>query len=582
MKKTALYKSPLTGYSNRTYGYMTEDRTFGKLVSGLSLDERRDLLDKFRNQSVLSKALLYDDRKDADIDFFGDDYENLSWLMRMVYKIQGLFKGKSPRQLFDDRQVIRVGKIINSQAPGFYDYRAGLLLPEMYENLVELRDAARFFYRMLDQSINKDKEAFYAFLASLEMGDVHQRLVNLTNPEYLASNRGERELRQLVLDNLDNSLHGINENEKSRMYSNVRALSCLKALAAFLFDRLLLNFSLEKKVRGFVCTGRFVKDMLLALEDVLFSLKQPPSMALLESLFIFNLQNQQGELNSDIAAEMQRLLAQAENSLEKIRAFNRNVPLLLILRCMSRNMRLEPKDIGGGEDWFVSYRDYWRRRIDEKFHTYIRKRRYENLIETFNTFFKSTPLNLLENAESPQNPEGFPLPNVYSLSCLKTFFQMTFVEDMNQYLSIILLEGIFFRKEKLSLFTESYNDILKVGEIIQRFENQIAPGGDYGKSYFINTGKEMTSQSIKQRRSQAVLAEAVEEAERIVSNTRKAVLNMSAILGEIIDSKIDTPVNLSYVSSKSPGFLKGLTSSVSRLQQFIQLLDTINTIEDGG
>ena len=244
-------------------------------------------------------------------------------------------------------------------------------------------------------------------------------------------------------------------------------------------------------------------------------------------------------------------------------------------------MRLEPKDMGGGEDWFVIYRDYWKRQIDEKFNTYIRKRRYENLIETFNAFFKSTSLSLLENAESPQNPEGFPIPNVYSLSCLKTFFQMTFIEDMNQYLSVILLEGIFFRKEKQSLFTESYNNILKVGEVIQHFESKIAPGGDYGKSYFINTGKEASSISIKQRRSQAVLAEAVEEAEQIVSNTRKAVLNMTGILREIIDSKIDAPVNLSYVSSRMPGFIKGLTSSTVHLQQFMQLLDTINTIEDG-
>jgi hypothetical protein len=563
---------------------MTDDRTFGKLVSGLSLDERRDLLDKFRSQAGILKAPLYDDTKDAHIGSFGDNYENLSWVMRLLYKLQGLFKGKSPKELFDDRQVAHIGKIINSQAPGLYDYRADLLLSEMYEKLAELRGAARFFYRVLDRSINKDKEAFYAFLASLEMGDIHQRLMDLTNPDYLTSNHPniwEGELRQLALNNLHDSLQGISENEKSRMYGNVRALSCLKALAAFLFDRLLLNFSLEKKTKSSVCTGRFVKDMLLALEDVLFSLKQPPSMALLESLFFFNLQNQQGELNSDVASEMQRLLAQAENSLEKIRDFNRNVPLLLILRCITRNMRLEPKDMGGGEDWFVIYRDYWKRQIDEKFNTYIRKRRYENLIETFNAFFENTPLNLLENAESPQDPEGFPIANVYSLSCLKTFFQMTFVEDMNQYFSVILLEGIFFRKEKQIVFTESYNNILKVGEVIQQFERKIAPEGDYGKSYSINTGKEMSSVSIKQRKSQAVFEEAVEEAEQIVSNTRKAILNMINILVEIVNSKIDAPVNLSYVSGRMPGFIKGLTSSLGRLQQFIQLLDTISDIEDG-
>jgi hypothetical protein len=563
---------------------MSEDRTFGRLVAGLSLDERMDLLDKFKTQSAISKAPLYDDTNDAAIDSFGENYENLSWFMRLFYRFQGLFKGRSPKQIFDDSQVARVGKIINSHAPGLYDYRTDLLLPEMYEKLTELRGAARFFYRVLDRSINHDKEAFYAFLASLEMGALHQRLIVQTTPEYLSShNPGawEGELRQLALNNLNEGLQSIGETEKGLMYSNVRSLSCLKALAAFHFDRLILNFTPEKKGQNSVCAGKIVKDMLLSLQDVLFALKQPPSMALLESLFVFSLQNQQNETSSNVTLEMQGLLDQAENSLEKIRDFNRQVPLALILRCITRNTRLEPNDLGGGEDWFVIYRDYWKRQVDETFNTYIRKRRYENLIETFNSFFKNTALSLLENAESPQNPGGFPVPNVYSLSCLKTFFQMAFIEDMSQYLSVILLEGIFYQKEKQILFTESYNDILKVGGTIQHFEDKIAPDGYYGKSYFISVSKEQPSTSVKQRKSQTAHAEAVDEAARIVANTRKSLLDMINILKEIIDVKIDSPVNLSYISSRIPGFMKGLVGSINQLQQFLLLLDNIAAIEDG-
>jgi hypothetical protein len=564
---------------------MSEDQTFGKLVAELPFDERMDLLDKFKSQSAVSKAPLYDDnRHEGIIDFLGEDYGHLPWFIRILYKLQGLFKGKSPKQLFDSYQVGRVGKLINNQAPGLYDYRTDLLLPGMHEKLTELRDAARFFYRVLDRSINHDKEAFYAFLASLEMGAMHQHLETHTDPDYLASHNPDvldGPLRQLALNNLTDSIQTIGEKEKSFMYANVRSLSCLKALGAFLFDRLILNFSTTKKFQGAVCTGRFVKDLLISLQDVLFSLKQPPSMALLESLFIFNLQNQQNELSSSVDAGMERLLAQAENSLEKIRDFNRHVPLALILRCVNRNVRVEPHDIGGGEDWFVIYRDYWKQQIDKKFDTYVRKHRYENLIEIFSTFFKEKSLNLLENAESPQNPDGFPIPNVYSLSCLKSFFQMTFIEDLNQYLSVILLEGIFYRKEKQSLFTESYNDILKVGDIIQHFEYKITPEGDYGKSYFVNIGKDASPSSLKLRKRQAAIEDAVKEARQIVSMTRKAIVNMVNILSEVIDEKADAPVNLSYISNRVPGFTKGLPGAISQMQQFLQLLNAINDIEDG-
>jgi hypothetical protein len=591
MKEKAFAKKALYGgrstYFSRTNRYMGEDQTFGRLVAGLSLDERMALLDKFKTQSTLSKAPLYDEKKEGSFDFLGDDYEHLPWFMILFYKLWGVFKGQSPKQLFDSQQVARIGKIINSQAPGLYDYRTDLLLPGMHEKLTELRDAARFFYRVLDRSINRDKEAFYAFLASLEMGAIHQQLAIQTDPDYVAAHNPdarEGELRQFAHTLLNDSLHIIGEKEKSLMYANVRSLSCLKALAAFLFDRLILSFSLQKNLQGSVCTGRFVKDLLSSLQDVLFSLKQPPPLALLESLFIFSLQNQQNELGPNMNSGMQQLLAQAENSLEKIRDFNRQVPLPLILRCVSRDMHLEPHDIGGGEDWFVIYRDYWKGQIDEKFDGYIRNRRYENLIDIFNSFFKNTPLDLLENVESPQNPEGFPIPNLYSLSCLKTFFQMAFVEDMNQYLNVILLEGIFYWKEQQALFTESYNDIIKVREVILQFENKIAPDGDYGKPYFSKSREgegPSASASIKQRKRQAALADAVKEAGQIVSHTRRALLNMINILGEIVDGKKDAPVNISYISNRMPGFIKSISASIGQLQQLVQLLDTINAIEDG-
>ena len=137
-------------------------------------------------------------------------------------------------------------------------------------------------------SVNRDKGEFYAFLASLEMEDIHRMLLETTDPQKIAEqHRGASEsaLRQLSLQALEEGIAAIGDDRRAAMYYNARTLNCLKELASFLFDRLLVSFSTQNARGGKVCAAHLVNNYLRSLNNILYSLKETPPMARFKETF---------------------------------------------------------------------------------------------------------------------------------------------------------------------------------------------------------------------------------------------------------------------------------------------------------
>jgi hypothetical protein len=565
---------------------MGESQVFGKLSSELSLRERKILLEKLNSNSTLPREPLYVEEDNIPpIQDGQNDYKRLPWYLRLFFSVMAVFQGFSPLRLFENHQLARIGQWIKANAPGIYDYPRDLLLPEMYKKLIALKEAARFFYNVLDRSINRDKGMFYAFLGSLEMEDIHRRIHDGTDPDLLISQNPElpeAELRQIALNKLAESLALISLEQKNVMYANARSLQCLKALSTFLFDRLILNFSVNAAAQGPICIAGIVKDQLSALQDLLFSLKYIPSMALLESLFVFTLHDNTDGKGADITGEMQRLLTQAEKSLGIIHDFNRQVPLTRILRCTSRNMTLSARDISGGEDWFSVYRDYWKRYVEERFTHRIQSRRQSELTESFDQFFRGAGLKNLNHVFSEFNPSGFPVSGTICLSFLLTFSSVLFLEEIAQFLSPILLSGTFYSREDRTFFTEHYNELMKLGDIIRHFDMRIAPTGDLGKRY-ATVKADTTISSLRRHKIQAVIDEADGEIFKIIGNSGTALEGMIDILGRILQNMVDGKSgvlsNIPQFVGKGNVYISGLNDSMVQLRQALKILNNLRVFE---
>jgi hypothetical protein len=559
---------------------------FDRLVLGLSLDERTKLLDKLNTQSNLAQSPLYEDPQENSTEQLEVQYQKLPWYYKLWFFILSLFNGRSPLKLFEDHLMTKMGRNVEEKAPGFYNYQRDLLLSGFQEELVILRDGSRFFYSALDASFNRDKGGLMVFLGSLEMPEIHRQIVKETEPQAMAANfpeLNEVELRQHSFKVMEDALAGITEEQRKIMYKNARSLYCLKQLASFLFDRLINSFVFDSTLQGNICSAPSARDPLLALNNILSSMKEAPSMALLESLFVYVLSENSGEGDIDIQMEMRKLLSKAEASLQAIKNFNQQVPLTVLLRCMSRNMNISPKNIGGGEDWFAVYRDHWKFLVDEQFTEFVRTRRQRDLQNSFKYFLKGTHLKMLENMNSESNPSGIAVKGNYGLSFLQTFYTVVFMGEINKIIRPILIDGEFNRRENRAEFTESYNNLIKLEDLITAFDMNISPAGDYGKRY-AQAKADMSSLPVKRRKVQIVLEEAAGDAAKIIDQTREAMTGMVRVLegvtGKKKDEKYDTLSNLSHMG-KGTTFVEAVAECIEQFTKSLKLLDEIDAMEAG-
>ena len=565
---------------------MSDDNEhFISLVSKLTLEERQDLLEKLKRISNKTLNTLYFDNEPPETRLnIEEQFFRLPWYLRLAYYFKSLFVSKPPFRVFEDRQVILLQKKIDIKNPGLYDYESGKLLAPVFHQLNLLKRASRFFYSALDAGSNRDKGAFFAFLGSLEMPEVHTQIQDALNPALLEEQNpdvADSELKQIAFRHVEDALKGISEKERADMYYNARSLYCLKELTFFSFDRIILAFSIDSSTKNYSCSFRIVKDLLISLNNILFSFDRCPPLTLLESLFIFILQEKAGVSSIDINTEIAELLSDAEESLSVIRDFNMRVPLTKIIRCASRNASVQPREISGGEEWFPVFRDYWRNQAEKKMTIYLNERRSRRLHESFSVFLNNAEIKPFGKSYSSKNFDGIQLKGTQSLSFLRTFYSAVFIPDIDRILKPILVDGEFARKENRVEFNESYNVFLNIDDAITSIENKISPSGEYGQR-LSSAKREMTSLTIKRRKLQNIIDEASTEAFGIIEEVCRSCQSMISLLkgiqGRDTTGKYGLMANYAQLSEKNLQFLNKINSAKDKFVKILEILGEMDSL----
>ncbi|MDR0759910.1 MAG: DUF5312 domain-containing protein [Treponema sp.] len=559
--------------------------TFEQLVRVLSPGERESLLQKVKDKLTHDQEPLYVDKDDSVVEVEVEEaYARLPWFYHVVFFVLGFFSAKPPFKLYQDRELAKLGRIINSQAPGFYDHSKSLLLPGFYEELINLKKSSRFFFNALGVSVGQDKGAFFAFLGSLEMEDIHKRLVQETDPVTVAEQNpgvSPMELRRIASRKMEDVIDLIDENQRTAMYANIRSLYCLKQLSSFVFDRMIMAFSTDLSAGGMTCSVLSVRGLLVNLNNILFSLREIPSMSLFEALFVFMLQEKAKKPRFDIEAETQKFLDRAEYSLAAIRKFNRATPLTLIIRCASRDLSLSPALISGGEDWLVVYREYWKQSIKDQFTWYLRAARARELQKSFQSFFTGIDMEPLENMESEANPNGIPVKEALSLSLLRTYHAEVFAKN-TAVLNTILINGEFYNRADRLEFSSSYSDLNQLGEVINDFDYQLSSLGEFGLRYAA-TQEGLTLPALKRRKMLGIVDEVNYAAVQIIEKSKTALTTMLGILNGIIKgdsiSKYNTLVNFSTLAGLGSVFSDNISLAAQNIQTVLMLLDEIRFMD---
>ncbi len=565
---------------------MGEQSVFDNLAGELSADERRDLLDRVRRSAGVSgePLLMLDGLSFGKKDELEEKLARYSLLERVFLFLRRLFTGRDLETIIRDDDLRVMAKSVEERYAGLIDWRRNLLLEPFLEELHRLRDSARFFYDVLERSFDRDKASFFGFLASFELPETHADLLVRTNPKTFLADHPEAtdsELRQAVLRAYDEAFAGLPDDRRRKMYQDLRCLLFLKRLASFLFERCA---NLFKNGTGpaerAAATFSEIREHLVELGDILFSLSAPPSVELVECLFAFAEHESLERLDENAETLLRSGLGKAEAALGRIRSFNSRVPFFDLIRLVTLDPDWRPQELPAAEDWLVVYRGFWKTRIERQLDELRAERKYQKLSEEMQSFIGEAEPVHFANITREEEKDSPPIRQDLSLAFIDAFARGAFARELNRPLKIVLMDGEFYRKENRIEYTDAYNTLLHCEERVQAFDARLGIDGDLGKAW-IQSRREASPLPIRRRKIQSLARGADEEAEKIVRETGSALAEIVRIIRGILKGdaggRYDSLANLSYIDGKAnKEFLKSLAAAKIRVERALGLLSELS------
>ncbi|MBQ3836225.1 MAG: hypothetical protein II814_03750 [Treponema sp.] len=557
--------------------------TFERLVSLISEDERKALLEKMRplegdpdNRSLES---VKDPSMNADEIVLEENLKQESIFYRFILWLRSLLTSSTAEQLYNDDKVMSLFRKINREYPGLVDYRGALLLSIFYEKLLELKKAADFFKPYID-AIYENIGAFYVFLGSFVVPEVTQRMNSEVDPMSLPLDREVTgELRASFLRKMDEIIKEIPSHRRGYMYQCAISVDWLCQFTKLPFERFIGAFS-SGLTDSQVARFENVTGELNAFAKILCNGNSLPTEAV-ESIFLFSAKKMVPNSSEakDEDSRAREFMDKATSYMTIIHMFINSVPLRYLNKVVYNNIQWQPDQFTGAEDWFARYKEQWNKLFDEQWNRWLKEKRRAGLNKRLNENFGIDKVPLL-----PSRPWAHIWGGVEFHFENTAGFLLWFVsKKQNEVvapLKTLLLEGQFVNKENRAEFANTLNDLSQISSRMYDFEEDVSDKGQTGLVF-----EKLASEHLRSLAAQSKIDTLVIEKEAIVKSMKnsfcgcaRSVLNiLNGIFAEKKDTRYDGIQNLASIQG---GQNANFRASLMQSQKvFAAALDVLKELE---
>ena len=460
------------------------ESVFDRLAREISREERRSLLHKIgETQDLTEEPMRLDDASAAQPVVLDREFAELSMFARLRIIILGFFTGRGRSRLTEEYLLHKIQRKVERAAAGFIDFRRELVSPKLYNMIAELRAGMEVFRRPLIRALEGDKPDFYALLGKMEFEDIQSRLETEPTPEHLAVLSPEAvplEIKRQMEGVFEEILGDIIPDRRKRMMAHTTALARLRTLVRYPYDKILNLFPPSDKGAGGAASLRQLKAPLLELGDALFAFQSPPSTTLLETLFLFELQDYLGDDNSRLEAELTDRMDKAAVALDTVRKVNSEIPWTNLLKLMAEDIQYAPRPVGGGEDWFRVFKAFWKDRLALQYRLWADKKRQAEILRGLTVLWGLEIIPLVPGYRGEEFPENFQPRHESSFAATRSLFLEIFPGRLYHALNLIMIDGKFYKKDNRREYEEVFSRFLKVPDKIRAFEARARSDGEYG------------------------------------------------------------------------------------------------------
>lgn len=567
---------------------MNAQSVFDRLVLDLSSRERYDLLEKIRSHKGVSEEPLIEKSEEPEEEInFETEYQKFNIFRKFIIFILSIFTGKNKNILVESHLLKKLASKIRSKYPGLINFSKKQLLRGMLAELESLHLHISSLKDSFQATLGTERSDFLAFLISLELEEVQQRIIEETEPFSLfesghftevAEVRGEMEKR------FNKIIEDISREDRRKIYHSVFALTRFYQLSSFDFDEMNSLFAKSQFGGRGVLSFSVARNKLMRLCDLIQSVHFPPPSNALKAVFLFSNYEKIGDPYLNLNAQLDRFLKEADITFSAIRRFNKKVPLPDIIKCMLRNYNYKPEILKGGEDWFVLFRNFWDKQFDKIFKSFYKEKKMKVFITESLSFLNMEYFRKLEyyTLEIAYNP--YSLKHYLSLLFIKNFYEKIFLPRLNKALNVLFINGNFYKKENRTSFTDAYNGMTTVYEKIHTLDKSVSPEGELGIEIEAAKNEVIKTQPVKRKAHQIfkeINARTKLIIEEAVSHYTMLINILDGILHGQVGGKFDSISNRKSIGGReNHEIVSSWRNSLNKLNKALELLRDVYQLEE--
>ncbi|MBN2651286.1 MAG: hypothetical protein JXR63_02805 [Spirochaetales bacterium] len=454
---------------------MDELNVFERLVVDLSPDERAQMLDKLKSSNLELEKLAFDPTIEKSVRGVDNLYD-LSVIEKILIWFFSVFMQKKRDDVVLDFALRHCSKkLIESQ---LVTANKSGLRRRFQEELYLLSRSLLMFQSPVSAVEDGNKGAFYSLIFEIEFPDRYQDLIEMIDPSVVAfkNNLKSSDISSIKakisssfevwLDNLDASI-------RSQMQDYAIAFESLTKLSLFPFNsflKLFRNYHGEK-MASIEQSKKYLNDLGTAI----FSFKILPDDMILKALYIFMIEQERGEVDN---SKLDLWVKNVSAVIASLKDFLKKTHYTDLLKFSNRNPEYKVVPSEPTADWFVDFKNFWKRYIKISITDYSNKAELEHFLADFSNFFGSE-ISRLDNYRKDLYGDVFPIIYEYSAGATLMAYNKI-IDNILHDLKILIGEGDFFKQDNLRELESSYQVLVSIGTCIRDYNDQIAPKGKIG------------------------------------------------------------------------------------------------------
>lgn len=455
--------------------------SFDELVAGISAEERRHLLNKLnQNMNDIIPALVSQHLE--QVNSIEIKLRSETFIYRFILWLRSLFQKRKVSEVYNDDLIAEIAKKVNKKHPGTLMHSHRLIQSNFYQRLKELKTACDFFSPYF-AAVNDSAGSFYVFLSMFVVPQISDKITKEADPYTIPFEReGNNELRLSLMKNLEKVLKEMEGPQKTNLYNAVRSANWLHQFCLLPFTHFIAQFTAIVS-ENYTCPYSNARIDFDHFSRVM-SNASTISNEVLEALFLFPLRSSSHGISMDGDTEraLNEFLSRSANNIAIIQSFISAVPMDDMGRVINDDYEWNVENFGGAEDWFVKFREEWKKIFGERWNGWLRDQKKEQLKVTLQQEFGLSQFPELRNRPWVELWGGVPF-RCELIGGFLVWFSVERFDTAIWPISILIMEGVFADNENRTELSSVVNDLADVVQQMKQFDESCTKDGSIGSIF---------------------------------------------------------------------------------------------------